>query len=376
MVDAYVPFNRVKFKSGEFAVAKAALANGHISGDGPFSRRAEEILASMHNGSRALLTPSCSHALELAARLIQFDPGDEVIVPSFTFVTSVSSFVANGAKPVFCDINPITLGLDLNEARRLVSERTKAICLVHYGGVPADPEGFAQLAKEYDLILIEDNAHGFGGESNGRRLGTFGALSTLSFHETKNITCGEGGGLVINESEFVDRAEILREKGTDRSSFFRGQVDKYTWRDLGSSWILSDILAAVLYAQLCEFETIQSSRRERWDRYSGALAGWARNLGVGTPGSASGTAHIFYLILRDAAQQTAFLQHLKSRGVNAVFHYQSLHRSPYGSQFLQDEVPLPVTERVSDGLVRLPLFSSLTSSEQDQVIQAVLDFTG
>lgn len=226
MVVSPIPFNRIAFDSGEIARIHEAANSGHISGDGPFSKKAEATLSDMHDGARVLLTPSCSHALELAARLIRFEPGDEVIVPSFTFVTSVSSFVSNGATPVFCDIDPVTLGLDLEEAKKLVTSKTKAIVLVHYGGVPANPEGFAELAEQHDLVLIEDNAHGLGGKSSGKPLGTFGAMSTLSFHETKNITCGEGGALVINDPQFIERAEILREKGTDRSRFFRGQVDK------------------------------------------------------------------------------------------------------------------------------------------------------
>lgn len=372
----WVPFNQVSFDSGELEKVKQAVSDGHISGDGPFSRKAEELLSDMHMGSRALLTPSCSHALELAARLIGFEPGDEVIVPSFTFVTSVSSFVSHGATPVFCDIDPVTLGLDLEQARSLVTPRTRAIVLVHYGGVPANPEGFAQLAEDHGIILIEDNAHGLGGSANGRPLGTFGAMSTLSFHETKNITCGEGGALVINASQYIERAEILREKGTDRSRFFRGQVDKYTWQDLGSSWILSDMLAAILYAQLLNFEEIQGRRQEAWWRYFESLRDWASDHGFGLQNPDAGTAHLFYVLLSEEAQQAEFIQYLKTNGVAAVFHYQPLHRSPFVNRLAASGVSLPITDHVARSLVRLPLFAGLKPGHQKAVIEISRAFTG
>ena len=353
---------------------REALENAHISGDGPFTKKVEEILSRMHYGARVLLTPSCSHALELAARLIKFEPGDEVIVPSFTFVTSVSSFVNEGAKPVFCDIDPLTLGLDLEEARKLVSPKTKAIVLVHYGGVPADPEGFSRLAEEHGLILIEDNAHGLGGEHDGRRLGTFGAMSTLSFHETKNITCGEGGALVINDPSFIERAEILRAKGTDRFRFFRGQVDKYTWQDLGSSWTLSDLLASLLYAQLCRFDEIQEQRMKLWERYLRVLPRWVLKNQLTTSGVSSGTAHLFYLLMGNPVDQAGLIQHLKQRGITAVFHYQPLHSSPFGTQF-RTLREMSVTEKVADSLVRLPLFNGMKISEVDRVADAVESYT-
>ena len=375
MPDKPIPFNRISFDSGEIDRIQEAVSNGHISGDGPFSKKAEAILSDMHDCARVLLTPSCSHALELAARLIGFEPGDEVIVPSFTFVTSVSSFVSHGATPVFCDIDPVTLGLDLEEAKKLVTSRTKAIVLVHYGGVPANPEGFAQLAEEHNLILIEDNAHGLGGKSNGKPLGTFGAMSTLSFHETKNITCGEGGALVINDPEYIERAEILREKGTDRSRFFRGQVDKYTWQDLGSSWILSDLLAAVLFAQLNDFDEIQKRREARWRNYFEALSDWAVARGFGLQVPDPGTAHLLYLLLPGEAEQAAFIQHMKANGILVVFHYQALHRSPYGSQFISSDTSLPVSDRICDSLVRLPLFPGLSEDEQDQIVSTILSYS-
>ena len=376
MVEKLIPFNRISFDSGEMARIQDAVENGHISGDGPFSKKAEKILSDMHDGARVLLTPSCSHALELAARLIGFEPGDEVIVPSFTFVTSVSSFVSHGATPVFCDIDPMTLGLDLEEARKLITPKTKAIVLVHYGGVPANPEGFSRLAQDHGLILIEDNAHGLGGTANGKKLGTFGAMSTLSFHETKNVSCGEGGALVINDAQFIERAEILREKGTDRSRFFRGQVDKYTWVDNGSSWVLSDILSSILVAQLGRFSQIQAARERLWSRYHEELSGWATLNGVILQArDVSHTFHMFYLIFSEVEYLDAFIALMKSKGVLAVFHYQPLHKSTVGGRWVEKGIDFPVSDRVSAGLVRLPLFAGLSSDEQTRVITSTKSFS-
>ena len=371
----FIPFNRASIGSAELARMREAVDNGHISGNGSFSQKTEEILSGMHDGARVLLTPSCSSALELAARLIRFEPGDEVIVPSFTFVTSVSSFISHGATPVFCDIDPITLGLDLAEARKLISPKTKAIVLVHYGGTPANPEGFAHLAAEHGLILVEDNAHGLGGRFKGRALGTFGAMSTLSFHETKNISCGEGGALVINDNQFVDRAEILREKGTDRTAYFLGQVDKYTWQDLGSSWVLSDILAAALYSQLLQFPEIQNHRQTIWETYFTSLDDWALENNVSLPPPGGGTtAHLFFTLFEDFRSQRSFITHLSRRGIAASFHYMPLHNSPFGSQYGRQESTLPITVAASQGLVRLPLHRELNESDQSRVIKAVRSF--
>ena len=371
---APIPFNRVAFEFSELDNVQQAISNGHISGDGPFCQKAEELLSEIHGGAETLLTPSCSHALELAARLIQFEPGDEVIVPSFTFVTTVSSFVANGATPVFCDIDPVTLGLDLEHAKKLITSRTRAVCVVHYGGVAANPEGFAALAAEHNLVLIEDNAHGLGGVSNGRTLGTFGALSTLSFHETKNITCGEGGALVINDPAFVERAEILREKGTDRSRFFRGQVDKYTWHDIGSSWVMSDILGGLLVGQLENFDAIQQRRKHITDTYRNELAGWAADNDFVMGPQGKHTSHLFYLLLSSEAERNDFIQHMKNHGVMVTFHYVPLHLSPAGEKYWNPGVPLGVSEDISSRLVRLPLFPSISEEEFAHVINSAKSF--
>lgn len=375
MLDSKIPFNQPDFGHLEAEMVGRAMASV-TSGNGPFCKDAEELLAGMHPGSSALLTPSCSSALELAARLVGFQPGDEVIVPSFTFVTTVSSFVTNGATPVFCDIDSETLGLDVRKAESLITERTRAICLVHYAGVPADPLGFADLAERYNLVLIEDNAHGLGGLSGGKTLGTFGAMSTLSFHETKNISCGEGGALIINNPELLGRAEVLREKGTDRSKFLRGQIDKYTWVDDGSSWVLSDVLASILVAQLHRFQELQTARRRVWMRYFEELSAWAQESGVSIQGrDVSHTSHLFYLIFPGAEARDRFIDYMDSKGVMAVFHYQPLHLSRSGRNWLKEGSSFPVSEQVSDGLVRLPLFSGLSDSDVTRVVEAVKSYS-
>lgn len=367
-----VAFNRPYFRESALEAVREASASGFAAGNGPFGVKAEQILSGMHLGKPVLLTPSCSSALELAARLLDFAPGDEIIVPSYTFVTTVSSFVSNGATPVFCDINPDTLGLDVREAERLITARTKAICLVHYAGVAASPNEFVELCERHGLTLIEDNAHGIGGALRGKPLGTFGHMSTLSFHETKNLTCGEGGALVINDEKFVSRAEILRDKGTDRKKYFRGQVDKYTWVDVGSSWVMSDILAALLVDQLLDFEEIQEKRKRVWDAYNLGLRDWASVSNVGTPPSnLPHTSHMFYLLLNSASQRDEMISHLKVSGVNSVFHYQPLHQSTAGKKWVRRAQSFPVTEKVSEGLLRLPLHRGLGESDVARVLRAV-----
>lgn len=367
-----IPFNVPSFEGEEFSNIELALSGGNSAGNGPFCREAESVLSSMHGGSPVLLTPSCTSALELAARLVEFGDGDEIIVPSYTFVTTVSAFASNGATPVFCDVNPRTLGMDLAAARALITPRTRAICIVHYAGVPADPLGFAQLAHEFGLVLIEDNAHGLGGFSGTQRLGTFGALSTLSFHETKNITCGEGGALVINDGSLLERAQILQQKGTNRTEFLRGQVDKYTWVDVGSSWVMSDILAAVLLAQLARFETIQSQRMELWLELHRSLQDWAVARGVELASrSSEHTAHMFYLLFTGESERSRFIRHLERSGVKAVFHYQPLHSSRVGSRWVKSGQVFPVSEFLGNSLVRLPFYTRLDRLQRQRVIDAV-----
>ena len=372
-----IPFNRASFDGEELAYLAQAVHDGHVSGHGPFGRRAEELLELGHQAARALLTTSCTHALEMSALLLGLQPGDEVIVPSYTFVTTASAFMLHGATPVFAEVRADTLNLDVEAAEAAITERTRAICIVHYGGVGAEPDSFAELAGADGLALIEDNAHGLFGKYKGTTLGTFGRLSTLSFHETKNLTCGEGGALIINDPELTARAEILREKGTDRSRFLRGQVDKYTWVDVGSSWVPSDLLAAVLVGQLERVESIQIRRRSLWDRYATSLAAWAEEHGVRLPVIPEGcehTSHLFHLRFADISTRDRYIAHLREHGAMAVFHYQALHLSTVGRRLGGREGMCPVAEEAGDTLVRLPLFASLTDAEQQSIIDATHGF--
>lgn len=372
-----IRFNRATFDGAELEHLQAAVAAGHISGNGPFSQQAETLLTELHGGGRSLLTTSCTHALELAALLLQLQPGDEVIVPSYTFVSTASAFLLHGGTPVFVDVRSDTLNLDPDLVERAITPRTRAICIVHYAGVAATPDRFREIADRHGLLLVEDNAHGLLGSFRGRPLGTFGAASTLSFHETKNITCGEGGAIHLNDPALVERAEILREKGTDRSRFLRGQVDKYTWVDVGSSWVQSDLLAAILVGQLERADQIQQRRMAIWNRYHDAFAAWASGRGVGTPVVPDGcdhTAHMYYLRLRTLDERTAFIDHLAAHGVAAVFHYQPLHLSTVGLRLGGFAGQCPVSELAGDTLVRLPLHTALTDDDVAQVITAVRSF--
>jgi dTDP-4-amino-4,6-dideoxygalactose transaminase len=313
----------------------------------------------------------------MSALLLDIQPGDEVIVPSFTFVSTANAFALRGARIVFADIRPDTLNIDETRLESLISVNTKAIVIVHYAGVGCEMDTILEIAQCHSIPVIEDNAHGLFGKYRGQWLGTFGCLSTQSFHETKNITCGEGGALLINEPELLERAEIVREKGTDRSRFFRGQVDKYSWVDLGSSYVMSDVLAAFLYAQLEVWETIQAKRRRIWDYYDNHLRRWANSRGIGcpvVPGHCEQSFHMYYLIMSSLQERQALISFLKSRGILSVFHYLPLHSSPMGQRFGGGNAVCPVTEATSDRLVRLPFYNSLTQVDQDKVIKAIQDF--
>jgi dTDP-4-amino-4,6-dideoxygalactose transaminase len=371
---AAVPFNRPSLVGRELDYLRDAVERGHLSGDGYYTGRCRALLEEILGAPRVLLTTSCTHALEMAALLLDVRPGDEVIVPSFTFVSTVNAFVLRGATPVFADIRPDTLNLDEREVAARLSPRTRAILPVHYAGVACAMEPILAAAAERGAAVVEDNAHGLFGLYQGRKLGTFGALSTLSFHETKNVFCGEGGAIVVNDPALVARAEILREKGTDRSRFFRGEVDRYTWVDVGSSYLPSDMLAAFLLAQLEERDAIQERRRRIWERYREELSPWAAGKGIRLPVVPPGCVqpyHLFYLLLPSLADRTRVLAHLKDRGVHAVFHYQPLHLSEMGRRFGGGPGDCPVTESVSDRLLRLPLFAALTEAEQGRVIAAL-----
>ncbi|GIL08928.1 MAG: dTDP-4-amino-4,6-dideoxygalactose transaminase [Chloroflexota bacterium] len=375
----HIPFNRPGLGGNEHEYVNQVFANRHASGDGPFTKRCHALLEQIIGAPRVLLTTSCTHALEMAALLLNLQPGDEVIVPSFTFVSSVNAFVLRGARPVFVDIRPDTLNLDETQLERLITPRTRAVVVVHYAGVACEMDAINAIARRHGLAVIEDNAHGLFGRYKGRSLGTFGALATQSFHETKNISCGEGGALVINDAQYIERAEIIREKGTNRSQFFRGHVDKYTWVDIGSSYLPSDFLAALLYAQLEARDRIQASRRRIWERYAAELPAWAAAHGVRLPvipPHCDQPYHIFYVIAPSLAFRQALMAHLKAHDILSVFHYLPLHQSVMGQQFGGQPGDCPVTEDLSDRLLRLPLYNDLTAAEQDRVIAAIQSFAG
>ncbi len=370
-------FNVPTWLGPEQDAIAAAIAGRKFSGDGPWTHRCHTLLQSSLGVSKALLTTSCTHALEMAAILLDIQPGDEIIVPSFTFVTSINAFVLRGGRPVFVDIRPDTLNIDETLIEAAITPATKAIVVVHYAGVACEMDTIMQVAARYGIPVVEDNAHGLFGKYRGRWLGTFGALATQSFHETKNFQCGEGGALLINDPRYAERAEIVREKGTNRSRFFRGQVDKYSWVDIGSSYLPSDLLAAGLSVQLEARETIQNARRALWERYDQELASWAADNDVTTPTVPDGCEqayHMYYLLLPSLEARTALVEHLKALGILAVFHYLPLHLSEMGARFGGRAGDCPVTESVSDRLLRLPFYTNMTDDEQRQVLDAVKTF--
>lgn len=374
-----IPFNRPGFVGNEQAYMARAIANGQISGDGAFTRQCHAYLEKTLGVPKALLTTSCTHALEMAALLLDIRPGDEVIVPSFTFVSTINAFVLRGARPVFADIRPDTLNLDESGLEQLITPRTKAIVPVHYAGVGCEMDAVLAVANRHGLRVVEDNAHGLLGRYKGRWLGTFGCLATQSFHETKNFTCGEGGALLINDRRFIERAEILREKGTNRSQVFRGQVDKYSWIDVGSSYLPSDLLAAFLLAQFEARDHIQSMRRRLWEFYATQLRDWAGRHGIGlpsVPAHCEQSYHMFYMLMPSQAKRQALIDHLKTQGILAVFHYLPLHLSVMGCRFGGRPGDCPVTESVSDRLVRLPFYIGLSEADQTRVVAAMLECPG
>lgn len=372
-----IPFNQPSFAGCEMEFIAEALRNGQLSGDGPFTHQCHAWLESVLGVKKALLTTSCTDALEMAALLLDIQPGDEVIVPSFTFVSTANAFALRGARPVFADVRWDTFNLDERLLPELITSRTKAIVPVHYAGVGCEMEEIQRCASQHRIAIVEDNAHGLLGRYKGQFLGTFGALATLSFHETKNFSCGEGGALLINDDRFTERAEILRDKGTNRARLFRGQTDKYTWVDFGSSFLPSDILAAVLFAQFRGGQKIQARRRRRWKYYFRHLQDWARKNQVRmpiVPEHCRQAYHLFYLLLPTPAARDALLAHLKSRGILSVFHYLPLHLSEMGRRFHGSPGLCPVAEQISARIIRLPFFNALTEAEQARVIEAVREF--
>jgi dTDP-4-amino-4,6-dideoxygalactose transaminase len=372
-----IPFNRSSLMGREQEYIAQAMAIGQIAGDQTFTRKCHALLEQELGVPKALLTTSGTHALEMAALLLDLRPGDEVIVPSFTFVSTVNAFVLRGATPAFIDVRPDTLNLDERLLEAKVTPRTRGVVPVHYAGVGCEMDAILGVAGRHAFAVVEDNAHGLFGRYKGKPLGTFGALAALSFHETKNITCGEGGALLVNDTTHLSRAEVVREKGTNRSRFFRGEVDKYTWVDIGSSYLMSDVLAAFLYGQLEARAQVQARRRRVWETYDAGLADWAREQGVQTPHvppHCRQAYHMYYLLLPTEADRDALMAGLKARGILAVFHYQPLHLSEMGRRFGGREGDCPVTEDVSRRLVRLPFYNSLGEADQAEVIAAVRAF--
>jgi dTDP-4-amino-4,6-dideoxygalactose transaminase len=360
------------FDEHERERAAEALA-GRVAGDGPFCRKVEARLQQLLQAPRVLLTTSCTHAMELALLALGVGRGDEVICPSFTFVSTANAVLRVGARPVFADIEEATLGLDPADVERRLTPRTRALLPVHYAGLAADMDGLLSLARARSLLLVEDAAHALAGTWRGRPLGTLGDAGCFSFHETKNVTCGEGGALALHDEAVARRAEIVREKGTNRSAFFRGEVDKYTWVSEGSSYVLSDLLAALLDAQLDKLDEIQRRRAGICERYSEGLSAWAAGAGVtlSRPRPGQGWSHhIFYLLYPDASARDAALQALKAEGIQAAFHYVPLHDSPQGKA-LGAASRLPVTESVAGRLLRLPLHPLLSDGDVARVVSAV-----
>jgi dTDP-4-amino-4,6-dideoxygalactose transaminase len=373
-----IPFNRPAAVGPEMAYMQQALQAGHLSGDGAFTARCHAMLEAITGAPKVLLTTSCTHALEMAMLLTGLGPDDEVICPAFTFVSSVNAFVLRGARPVFVDIRPDTLNIDERLVEAAITPRTRALLVVHYAGVGCEMPALMAVAARHGLTVIEDNAHGLFGRYQGRALGSFGAMSTLSFHETKNLTCGEGGALVLNDGALVERAEIIREKGTNRSRFYRGQIDKYTWVDIGSSYLPSDLLAAYLCAQLEARERVQARRMAIWDGYDTALRSWAEAGGIGrpqVPAHCDHPAHIYYLLMPSLEARTRLLAELRRALILATFHYQPLHLSDMGRQFGGREGQCPVTEDVADRLVRLPVFFDLSAADQARIVETLRAFS-
>lgn len=373
----FIDFNRPFIAKNQIAYIQEAIQSGHISGDGQFTKKCHAWLENYLGVKKALLTTNCTHALEMSALLLDLKPGDEVITPSFTFVSTVNAFILRGAKPVFADIRPDTLNIDENQIEDLVNEKTRAVYVVHYAGVGCEMDKILEIADRHDLRVVEDNAHGLFGKYQGKLLGTFGTMACQSFHETKNISSGEGGALLINDENLVERAEIIREKGTDRSKFFRGQIDKYSWVDLGSSYLPSEIIAAVLYSQLEEADKIQHKRKSIWERYFQGLGEWAAESKIKlptVPTNCTQSYHLFYMLLSNLEERQRFIQYLRENQIYSVFHYVPLHTSAMGRKFGYHEGDLPITEEMSDCLVRLPFYFDLSEEDQDQVISVIKKF--
>lgn len=370
-----IPFNKPYLTGNELKYISEAHVRGQLAGDGAFTRQCNHWLVQHTGCYKAMLTHSCTAALEMTAILADIKPGDEVIMPSYTFVSTANAFVLRGGVPVFVDIRQDTLNLDESLIEAAITPRTKAIVPVHYAGFACEMDTILDIARSHKLLVIEDAAQGTLASYKGRALGSIGDLGCLSFHETKNVTSGEGGALLINNPEFAERAEVIREKGTNRDQFFRGQVNKYTWVDVGSSYLPGEIIAAFLWAQLEEAQKITDRRLDIWERYHLAFAELDAIGRLQRP-KVSDTckigAHMYYLLLRDLEDRTRFIEEMKLSGINCVFHYVPLHLSPAGRKYCKANEPLPVTEKVASLLIRLPLWASMNEDEISRVIDSTI----
>jgi dTDP-4-amino-4,6-dideoxygalactose transaminase len=373
-----IPFNRPSVVGQEFAYVEDAIRRGQLSGDGHYTRACNALIEELTGSETALLTHSCTAALEMAAILCDLGPGDEVIMPSFTFVSTANAVVLRGAVPVFVDIDANTLNIDPTKVRSAITEKTKAIFAVHYAGYPADMDLLMEIARVHDLLVVEDAAQALGSTYKERLAGSLGDMAAFSFHETKNVISGEGGALTINRPELVERAEIIREKGTNRSRFLRGRVDKYTWVDLGSSFLPGELVSAFLYAQLEQSDAILARRKALFQHYFDAFAPFERAGRVrcpGTPPQSTGNGHMFYLMMRDREDRDACIAHLRSESINAVFHYVPLHSAPAGQRYARAQGDLSVTDQTSDCLMRLPMFYAL-EDQVKEVVDSVIEYLG
>lgn len=372
-----IPFNKPHMTGRELYYIAQAHFNQMLAGDGPFTKRCHAWLEAKTGCRRALLTNSCTAALELSALLLDIQPGDEVILPSFTFVSTANAFALRGAVPVFVDVRGDTLNLDERLVEAAITPRTKAIVPVHYAGVACEMDTLLAIAQQHALSVVEDSAQGVMACYKGRPLGSLGHLGAYSFHETKNVISGEGGALLVNDPQYVDRAEVLREKGTDRSRFFRGEVDKYTWQDIGSSFLPGELIAAFLWAQLEEAESVTQGRLRSWQIYHDLLApleDQARLRRPIVPAECSHNAHMYYILLPDTPTRDGLMHELRGRGIYAVFHYVPLHSSPAGRRLGRTPQELPVTDSVAGRLLRLPLWSGISVDEQATVVSAIADY--
>ena len=370
-----IVFNKPYLTGKEMHYMYQAVYSGKISGNGIYTQKCQKFFEEHYNFKKALLTTSCTDALEMAAMLANIQPGDEVIIPSYTFVSTALAFVRQGAKIVFADSNAQNPNIDVQHIEELITPKTKVIVPVHYAGIACDMDPITELAKKYDLLIIEDAAQAIDSFYKGIPLGSIGDMAAFSFHETKNINSGEGGMLAINNKRLIDRSEIVWEKGTNRSEFFRGEVDKYGWVDIGSSFLPSEIIAAYLYAQIENLDNIQQKRKQIWNSYFEGLNS-LQNYGIQIPfipDYATNNAHMFYLVCSDLRQRTLLIEHLKNNNIHSVFHYQSLHKSPYYIS-KHDKREIPFSDKYTDCLVRLPLYYELTSTDLQRIIDAILEF--